>query len=89
MYHSFLIHSFTDGYLGCFQHLVTVNNAAMNIGVHRFFLNWCFRILRVQQQDLEYEVVPGMEDPDRGAAFVRRRIPKTWTIKWQKITSCA
>ena len=37
MYHSFLIHSFTDGYLGCFQHLAIVNCASMNIGVHRFF----------------------------------------------------
>ena len=37
MYHSVLIHSFTDGHLGCFQHLAIVNCAAMNIGVHRFF----------------------------------------------------
>ena len=37
MYHSCLIHSFTDGHLGCFQHLAIVNCAAMNIGVHRFF----------------------------------------------------
>ena len=37
MYHSFLIHSSTDGHLGCFQHLVTVNSAAMNVGVHKFF----------------------------------------------------
>ena len=37
MYHSFFIHSFTDGHLGCFQHLAIVNYAAMNIGVHRFF----------------------------------------------------
>ena len=37
MYHSFLIHSFTDGHLGCFQHLAIVNTTAMNIGVHRFF----------------------------------------------------
>ena len=37
MYHSFLIYSFTDGHLGCFQHLAIINCAAMNIGVHRFF----------------------------------------------------
>ena len=37
MYHSFLIHSFTDGHLGCFQYLVIVNCAAINIGLHRFF----------------------------------------------------
>ena len=37
MHHTFLIHSFTDGYLGCFQHLGIENSAAMNIGVHRFF----------------------------------------------------
>ena len=37
MYHSFLIHSLTNGYLGHFQHLAIVNCAAMNIGVHRFF----------------------------------------------------
>ena len=33
----FFIYSFTDGHLGCFQHLAIVNFAAMNIGVHRFF----------------------------------------------------
>ena len=34
---NFLIHSFTDGHLGCSQHLAIVNCAAMNTGVHRFF----------------------------------------------------
>ena len=39
MQHSFLIHSFTDRHLGCFQHLAMdiVNCAAVNIGVHMFF----------------------------------------------------
>ena len=37
MYHSFLINSFTEGHLGCFQHMAIVNCAAMNTGVHRFF----------------------------------------------------
>ena len=32
-----MIHSFTDGHLGSFQHLAIVNCAAMNIEVHRFF----------------------------------------------------
>ena len=37
MYHSFLIHSFADGHLGCFQYLAVVNCAATNTGVHKFF----------------------------------------------------
>ena len=36
MYHSFLIHSSADGYLGCFHVLATINSAVMNIGVNVF-----------------------------------------------------
>ena len=37
MYHGFLIHSFTDQHLCCFQNQAIINCAAVNIGVHRFF----------------------------------------------------
>ena len=37
MYHSFLIHSFTDGHSGCSGYLDVVNCAAINIGMHRSF----------------------------------------------------
>ena len=34
MYHSFLIHPSTDGYLGCLHVLAIINSAVMNIVVH-------------------------------------------------------
>ena len=37
MYHSFLIHSSADGYLGCFHFLAIVNTAAVNNGLYVSF----------------------------------------------------
>ena len=38
MYHNFFIRSSVDGHLGCFYLLAIVNSAAMNNGIHVFFL---------------------------------------------------
>ena len=37
MYHSFFIHSFVDGHLGCFYVPAILNSPAVNIGVHVSF----------------------------------------------------
>ena len=42
MYHNFFIYSSVNGHLGCFHVLNIVNSAAMNIGVHVFFLIMVF-----------------------------------------------
>ena len=42
MYHSFFIHSSVNGHSSCFNVLVTVNSAAMNIGAHLSFLIMVF-----------------------------------------------
>ena len=59
MYHSFLIHSFSDGHLGCFWHLAIVNCAAMNIGVHRFF--WIGGILRSREKEGAHTLCNSMD----------------------------
>ena len=45
VYHIFFIHSSADGHLGCFCVMAIVNNAAVNIGVHVFILNYDFFFL--------------------------------------------
>ena len=37
MHHYFVIHSSTDGHLGCFRALATVINAAINVQIHLLF----------------------------------------------------
>ena len=39
MYYSFFIYSSTDGHLGCLQILAVVISAAINMGVHIFFVS--------------------------------------------------
>jgi hypothetical protein len=38
MYHNFVIYSSVVGYLGCFQSLVIVNSAMVNMGVQEYLL---------------------------------------------------
>ena len=47
MCHNFLTHSSADGHLSCFHVLAIVKSAAMNIGVHMFFLSSGFLEYRV------------------------------------------
>ena len=51
----FVIHSFTDGHLGCFQDLAFVNCAAMNIGAHRFFWTGVWNFLRKLKMELPFD----------------------------------
>ena len=58
MYNSFLTHSFTDGHLGCFQHLVIVNNTAWTLG--------CIGSFKLVLQDSE-GIIPSLELMDQKA----------------------
>ena len=49
-----MIHSFTDGHLGYFQHLAIVNNTAMNMG--------CIGSFELVFQN-SYGIIPAVESP--------------------------
>ena len=49
MYHIFFIHSFLNGYLGCFHVLLVLNSMAKNIGMHVSFLNYGFLQIDAQE----------------------------------------
>ena len=51
MHHSFLIHSFVDGHLGCSHVLAIVNRAVMNIRGTRVSFNFAFLGVYAQQWD--------------------------------------
>ena len=55
MHHIFYIHLSVDGHLGCFHVLAIVNSAAMNIGMHVFFLMHGF--FQIYAQELDYMIV--------------------------------
>ena len=42
MYHSFFIHSFVDGHLGCFHVVAVINCATKNIELHVSFLEFLY-----------------------------------------------
>ena len=50
MDHIFFVHSFIDGYLGCFRVSVIVNRAAVNTGVY-VCLNHAFLQIHAQEWD--------------------------------------
>ena len=51
LYHIFFIYSAVDGHLGWFYNLTTVNNAAMNIGMHVSFPASVFGFFRMYTQE--------------------------------------
>ena len=57
MYHSFLIHLFANGNLGCFHVLAIINSAAINIGVHVSLSILVSRILEVKAKINKWDLI--------------------------------
>ena len=58
MYHSLLIHSSTEGRLGCFQLLALMNKAAINIHVASQVTQWVKNLPAMQKMQVDVSSVP-------------------------------
>ena len=58
MYHSLLIHSSTEGHLGCFQVLAIMNKTAINIHVASQVTQWVKNLSAMQKMQVDASSIP-------------------------------